>query len=287
MTAGPFAGPDHGDPWLGVDPEMMRFLDWHEARAHAVGGREVRDLGDAILVHDPDDRDPFWNRLSGVRLPEDGGAFDGRLAELLALFAGLDRRPHIWASPLHQRPADLGSRLVGHGFRDVGGGLMMVQSDPGALDRTPTELDGVSLERYRLPPEGDRGRLAIETAGLLVAAFRVDPLVRGRLVIDLERSLEAPELTLYVARVGDTPVATAKRLSFDGASYLSSIGTRPGWQGRGLGALATAEACRDALEIGDAWVYLGVFSENRRARALYERLGFAVLGEPAGDYLLG
>ena len=49
---------------------MMRFLDRHEAQAHAVGGREVRDLGDAILLHDRDDRDPFWNRLSGLRLPE-------------------------------------------------------------------------------------------------------------------------------------------------------------------------------------------------------------------------
>jgi GNAT superfamily N-acetyltransferase len=266
---------------------MMRFLDWHEARAHAVGGRQARDLGDALLVHDPDDRDPFWNRLSGVRLPDDPAAFDGRLAELLALFAGLDRRPHVWASPVHQRPDDIGRRLVDHGFRDVGGGLMMVQVDTGALARTPRELDGVTLERYRLPPSGDRVRLADETAGLLVAAFRVDPLVRGRLAVDLERSLETPELTLYVARVGDTAVAAAKRLSFDGASYLSSIGTRLGWQGRGFGALVTAEACRDAIDDADDWTYLGVFSENRRARALYERLGFAVLGGPAGDYLLG
>jgi len=266
---------------------MMRFLDRHEAQAHAIGGREVRDLGDAILVHDPDDRDPFWNRLSGLRLPEDPDAFDGRLAELLALFAGLDRRPHIWASPVHQRPEDLGRRLIGHGFRDLGGGLMMVQVDPAALDRVARHGDVAAVERHRLPPMEDRARIADETAGLLVAAFRVDPIVRGRLAVDLSRSLDAGELTLYVVRIGGTSVATAKRLSFDGASYLSSIGTRPGWQGRGLGALVTAEACRDAIADGDGWTYLGVFSDNRRACALYERLGFAALGGPAGDYLLG
>jgi ribosomal protein S18 acetylase RimI-like enzyme len=273
MTAIPLARPEPGDRWLGVDAAMMRFLDWHEARAHAIGGRQARDLGDAILLHDPNDRDPFWNRLSGLRLPEDAEAFDGRLAELLALFAGLDRRPHVWASPIHQQPDDLGHRLVAHGFHDLGGGLMMVHADRRALVGVPRQLEGVDVERHRCPLPAERDGLADETAGLLVAAFRVDPLVRGRLAVDLLRSLAAPELTLYLARVDGIPVAAAKRLSFDGASYLSSIGTRPGWQGRGIGE-------------GDGWIYLGVFSENRRARALYERLGFAALGGPAGDYLL-
>jgi len=286
MTAIPLARPEPRARWLGVDAAMMRFLDWHEARAHAIGGRQARDLGDAILLHDPNDRDPFWNRLSGLRLPEDPDAFDRRLAELLALFAGLDRRPHVWASPVHQRPEDLGSRLLAHGFQDLGGGLMMIQADPAALRSAPRRLDGVDLERHRCPPPAERDRLGDETAGLLVVAFRVDPLVRWRLTVDLARSLAAPELSLYLARVDGVPVATAKRLSFDGASYLSSIGTRPGWQGRGLGSLLTAEACRDAIDEGYAWTYLGVLGENRRARAVYERLGFAVLGGPAGDYLL-
>jgi GNAT superfamily N-acetyltransferase len=287
MTAGPLAGPVRTDPLLGVDSDRMRFLDLHEARAHAIGGREVRDLGDAILLHDPHDRDPFWNRVSGLRLPEDPDAFDRRLGELLTLFASLDRRPHLWADPVHQRPADLGPRLARHGFRDLGGGLLMVLVEPGALDLAPTELEDVRLERYRRPPEARRPRLADEVAGLLVAAFRVDPFVRPRLTADLLLSLDSPELHLHVAWSGETPVAVAKRLSFDGASYLSSIGTRPGWQGRGLGALVTAAATRDAVADGDTWTYLGVFSDNRRAHGLYARLGFADLGGPAADYLLG
>jgi ribosomal protein S18 acetylase RimI-like enzyme len=287
MTSHPSGGPVRDHPTLGVDPATMRFLDLHEARAHAVGGREVRDLGDAILLHDAQDRDTFWNRLSWVALPDDPGAFDARLAELLALFAGLDRRPHVWEAPIHQRPADLGRRLGSHGFRDLGGGLLMVQVDPAALAAAPDAIEGVTLERHRLPGERLRDRLADETAGLLVAAFRVDPFVRPRLTIDMARSLEAPELHLYLARVGGTAVAVAKRLSFDDASYLSSIGTRPGWQGRGLGAMVTAAACRDAAEDGDGWTYLGVFESNRRARTLYERLGFAALGGPGGDFLLG
>lgn len=281
------ADPVRDHPTLGVDATIMRFLELHEARAHAAGGREVRDLGDAILVYDPRDRDPFWNRLSGLALPDDDDAFDARLAELIALFAGLDRRPHAWESPVHQQPPDIADRLRAHGFRDGGGGMSMVLVEPQALDRAPDALDRVVLECYNVPPPGDRERLADEAAGLLVAAFRVDPFVRPRLAVDLERSLAARELHLYVARVGSTAVAVAKRLSFDGASYLSSIGTRPGWEGRGLGALVTAQASRDAIAIGDGWIYLGVFADNHRARGLYERLGFAVLGGPSGDWLLG
>ena len=130
----------------------------------------------------------------------------------------------------------------------------------------PDALDGIGLERHHLPAERDVERLADDAAGLLVAAFRVDPFVRPRLAVDLARSLGSPELHLYLARVGATAVAVAKRLSFDGASYLSSIGTRPGWQGRGLGGFVTATACRDAIADGDRWTYLGVFSHNRRAQ---------------------
>ena len=32
--------------------------------------------GDALLLHDPQDSEPFWNRLQAVRWPEDPDAFD-------------------------------------------------------------------------------------------------------------------------------------------------------------------------------------------------------------------
>ena len=70
-------------------------------------GPDLRDLGDAILLHDPADAELFWNRLEGLRWPDDPGAFDRRLTEILVLFASIGRTPHIWASPLHDSPADL------------------------------------------------------------------------------------------------------------------------------------------------------------------------------------
>jgi ribosomal protein S18 acetylase RimI-like enzyme len=282
---GEVARDDGGPASVELDPATMRALALHEARAHALVGRRVVDLGDAILLHDPRDDDPFWNRLSGLRLPEDPEAFRRRLDVLIAMFAGLGRDPHVWASPLHDTPADLPARLEARGFVDLGRGLTMILADPSRAVAHSDLAARVVLERHNRPPAADRERLASEVAALLVAAFRVDPLARLGLATDLEASFEAPELTLYVARVGETPVAVAKRATFDGATYLSSIGTRPGWQGRGLGTLVTVAAVRDGLAEGTGITYLGVFDDNRRARGLYERLGFATVGSAAGDFL--
>lgn len=269
-----------------VDDATMRFLEWHEAMAHSIPGREVRDLGDAVLLHDRVDRDPFWNRLSAMRLPVDAADFDHRLTELLRLFDRLDRSPHAWLPPAHRVPIDVADRLRERGFHDVPGGLVMRLVDRGPVRGVLDTLPGVTVEHHRRPARHDRPRLADEAAALLVAAFRVDPFARFRLARDLDEAFGSDELHVYIARVGATPVAVAKRLAFDGASYLSSIGTRPGWQGRGLGTLITAACIRDSVAAGERHVYLGVREENVRARTLYERLGFARIGDNARDLLL-
>ena len=78
----------------------------------------------------------------------------------------------------------------------------------------------------------------------------------------------------------------AKATTFDRASYLASIGTRPRFRGRGLAALVTRMATVHGLGEGARWVYLGVFSENVTAVRLYRRLGFQPVGDPAPDLLL-
>ncbi|HYM84995.1 MAG TPA: hypothetical protein VEY67_12690, partial [Candidatus Dormibacteraeota bacterium] len=135
-------------PRVVVDPGTMRFLALHEARAHAMDGRIVSDLGDVVLLHDPRDDDPFWNRLSAVRLPEDPEAFARRLEELVEMFATLGRQPHVWAAPLHDTPADLPARLEARGFVGVGHGLTMVLADPARALVSPEVDARVTLERH-------------------------------------------------------------------------------------------------------------------------------------------
>jgi ribosomal protein S18 acetylase RimI-like enzyme len=271
-----------------IDAATMRRLTVHEARVHATPGRDVRDLGDAILVHDPIDPEPFWNRLAAVRWPTDTSAFDQRLTEILVLFASLGRQPHVWPSPLHDTPADLVERLGANGFRDMGESCVMVLADPGpgqVLAERPLS-SGVAIERL----SGIRGRTADDAAAAIVDvladAFDVGSERRLAVTAETITSLARPTFVHYLARQDGRPVAVARRATFDGLSYLSSIGTASWGRGRGFGRLVTAVASSDAIVAGSEWTHLGVFADNRGAIRLYRELGFERVGEACPDLLL-
>ncbi len=271
---------------LRLDDATIRRLERHETDAHAIPSREVRDLGDALLLLDPRDVDPFWNRMVSIRWPDDPAAFDRRLTEALALFGLVARRPHIWPSPDHAQPSDLVQRLEANGFQDVGGGHVMVLQDQAACGPIADgELDpGVSVQAIVRPTDATANDVA-EVAGVLVDAFGAPPRRTDELAGDLRLTLDDPRIALALARVDGIPAAVAKATTFDGCTYLSSIGTRPGFRGRGLGALVTRQVVATAARPDVRFTYLGVFSGNEPARRMYERLGFASIGE-APDMLL-
>ncbi len=271
-----------------IDPATMRRLTLHETQVHALPGRAVRDLGDAILLHDPVDPEPFWNRVAAIRWPTDAGAFDRRLTEMLVLFASLGRQPHVWPSPLYDTPGDLVARLKANGFRDTGEGSVMVLAEPApaqALAARPLAPD-VVIERL----SGIRGRVANEAAlaivDVLADAFDVGSDRRLGVTAETISSLGRTTFTHYLARWQGRPVAAARRATFDGISYLSSIGTATWGRGRGFGRLVTAVASSDAVAAGSELTHLGVFADNRAAIRLYRDLGFDRVGESCPDLLL-
>jgi ribosomal protein S18 acetylase RimI-like enzyme len=270
-----------------IDDATILRLERHESHAHAIPSREVRDLGDALVLVDAHDADPFWNRMVSVRWPAAPAAFDRRLNEALALFSLLRRQPHVWPSPDHNRPEDLAARLVANGFRDVGGGHVMVLRDVAAcVPVDPAELDeGLTLRTIARPEDAGPDDVA-DVARVLVASFGALPDRAVALAADLRRTLGDPRVVLVLARVNGLPAAVAKATTFDGCTYLSSIGTHPAYRGRGLGGLVTRRAVEVGATGGAEIVYLGVFSGNAPAMALYRRLGFASIGE-APDLLLG
>jgi ribosomal protein S18 acetylase RimI-like enzyme len=270
-----------------ISPTAARWLARHEARCHALSSREVRELGDGVLLYDPTDREPFWNRLAGVAWPDSPGAFDHRLAEVIALFASLDRIPHVWPSPGFDEPPDLTERLLAHGFEDLGAGMLMgLEPEHAALDVTPPpdvtihRLDGLAP----LPPDADETIRGI--ADVLAQAFTIEPAHADAIEADTRAALGNGAFHAVLARVGGEAAATARRTTFDGASYLSSIGTRPRFRGLGLGGLITALAARDSVAAAIRLTYLGVFADNDVARRLYGRLGFVPIGRPGPDLLL-
>jgi ribosomal protein S18 acetylase RimI-like enzyme len=281
-----------------LTPSDVRWLMWHEACSHGLVGREIRNLGDAVLLHDPTDGEPFWNRLVGLDWPRPAGAFDRRLTEALALFAGLDRIPHVWPIPGYDGPPDLIDRLLSHGFEDHGGGMLMVLD----ADRAPEGLrddrraDGfgrdatadphVTVERLHRVNGPAAEEAAQGIAAVLMSSFNVEPVRRVAIELEAIQGLTDDAYHAILVRVDGKPAAVARRTTFSGASYLSSIGTDPEFRGRGLGRLVTATAVADAVVEGSRWIHLGVFEDNAVAQRLYRSLGFEPVGGVAPDLLL-
>jgi ribosomal protein S18 acetylase RimI-like enzyme len=273
---------------IDIDPATMQRLMLHEARVHAAPGRDVRDLGDAIMLHDPTDPEPFWNRLASIRWPTEPEDFDRRLTEILILFASLARQPHVWPSPVHDTPSDLVARLMANGFRDMGAGMLMALADPSRVDTAtePALPPHVTLERAAGITGPGAQALAVAIVAVLADAFDVTedrvPGVRSETVT----SLGNPWFTHYLLRLEGRPAAVARAATFDGLTYLSSIGTTSWGRGRGFGRIVTAAAVRDALRAGSDWTHLGVFADNELAIRLYTGLGFDQVGGPGPDLLL-
>jgi ribosomal-protein-alanine N-acetyltransferase len=69
-------------------------------------------------------------------------------------------------------------------------------------------------------------------------------------------------------------------------AYLSAIGVRPEWRGRGIGRFVTAVLARDAFEAGCRMVHLGVAVDNVPAWKAYAAVGFRAVGTPASRLVL-
>jgi ribosomal protein S18 acetylase RimI-like enzyme len=295
-----------------LDPELAERLVLHEARAQQTPARELRDLGDGWLFHDPSDAEPFWNRVIAPRWPSEAGAFDRRLDEVITLFATLGRLPHVRPLPVGCEPADLSRRLLAVGFEAMGADRRMVLADRGrvpellaATEARVAAAFGGSLVRVTQQlvddPAAGRGgarfvpsrrswperRHWAEDASLVLGeAFGVEPARRFALENDVLACVSRPGCAMLLIDIDGEPAAVARRAWTADGSYLSSIGTRPGVRGRGLGALATLLAIRDALETSGSVVHLAVEVDNDAAIHMYEGLGFRLVGDAAPDLLL-
>ena len=131
-----------------------------------------------------------------------------------------------------------------------------------------------------------RRHWAEDAALVLGEAFGVEPARRIALENDVLACVARSGCSMLLVDLDGEPAAVARRAWTRDGSYLSSIGTRPQYRGRGLGALATLLSVRDALEAAGAVVHLAVEADNDPAIRMYAGLGFRLVGDAAPDLLL-
>ncbi|MBD9735949.1 GNAT family N-acetyltransferase [Streptomyces sp. H28] len=206
-----------------------------------------------------------WNGVLWSALTERDA--DAVIAEQTSRFTGLGRTCE-WKLYGHDRPADLGRRLVAAGFT------------PGAVE---TLMIGeiAALDLDAAPPEGVDVVPVTDPAGVgLVAAVheRVFGTDGSRLRRDLLARLAdgSGTVSAVLALAGGEPVSAARLELVPGTGFagLWGGGTLPSWRGRGVYRALVAHRARTAAAHGCRYLQVDASAESR---PILERLGFAAL----------
>lgn len=245
-----------------------------EARAHRWPRRTIREVMGGLLVHDPDDHEPVFNRLVDPDLPDTDTGIDDWLRGVREVFDRIARRPHLWLTAPFDDPRI--ARLERAGFGQVGASRYMYLDDRSAIElaRSGSGTAGAAIERVDMTTP-DRLRAARDVAAVIADAFDLDSAFHVLIEADIVEMLEVAAISFVLVRVEGEAVAVARRTTEGRASLLAAIGTRRGYRMRGFGRLVTSTATHDALAAGSDTVFLGVEDGNDAARHLYERLGYA------------
>jgi ribosomal protein S18 acetylase RimI-like enzyme len=108
----------------------------------------------------------------------------------------------------------------------------------------------------------------------------------GRSVEDTQKIFRASDILLYIAHQADLPCGflLIRMRGIANSPYIASLAVSEAMRGKGVGSelLRFAE---DLLRPDSRHLFMCVSSFNTRAKALYERLGYAVVGE-FKDYII-
>ncbi|WP_369182689.1 GNAT family N-acetyltransferase [Streptomyces sp. Y1] len=247
---------DHDDVLALFDRRLRR-----DARPDSGSTRIERDgavLRQVGTAHD-------WNGVLWSDLDEAGA--DEVIAAQVRYFAGLGLE-FEWKTYGHDRPADLGERLLAAGFIPEDEQSVMVAD----IRDLPTEV--VLPEGVRLVPVTDAAGVDLMAEAAEQAFGKPNPAQRQRLLDQLAQGSET--VTMTVAMAGDRPVSAARMELVPGTEFagLWGGGTAPDWRGRGIYRALVAHRARLAAELG--YRYLQVDASDQ-SRPILQRLGFARL----------
>ena len=174
--------------------------------------------------------------------------------------------PGTWHVGPSMRPADLGARLIAHGFAYAGDDIGMA-ADLGTLPATLETPPGLVIDRVR-----DEQDLAIWTR-TLAAGFgegEREAAWTGEMYRRIGLGDEQP-WRHYLGRLNSVPVATASLFLGAGVAGIYFVFTIEKARRQGIGAAITHAALRDAYALG---YQIGVLGASELGYSVYQRLGF-------------
>ncbi|GGR46282.1 N-acetyltransferase [Streptomyces aurantiogriseus] len=206
-----------------------------------------------------------WNGIVWSSL--DARDADAAIAEQVAYFTGLGRE-FEWKLYGHDRPADLGKRLLAAGFTSEPEETLMIGETRELL------FDADLPDGVRIVPVTDRAGVDL-VADVHEKAFGTDASrLRHQMLARL--TADPDTVVAVVALAGDEPVSSARMELVPGTRFagLWGGGTVEGWRGRGIYRALVAHRARAAADRG--YRYLQVDASDQ-SRPILERLGFAAL----------
>jgi len=202
-----------------------------------------------------------WSGVLWSDLDEDTA--DAAIDRQVRHFAGLGRE-FEWKLYSHDRPADLGERLLKAG---------LVPEDPEAL----MVAEIASLPTEPVLPEGVRIERVTDAAGVQLiieahnAAFGRPSRLAEHFLHQIEHDPDS--LIALVVLAGDRPVCAA-RLEFHQGTDFASLwggGTVPEWRDKGIYKATVAWRTRLAAELGYRFLQVDASADSR---PILGRLGF-------------
>ncbi|MEU9040436.1 MULTISPECIES: GNAT family N-acetyltransferase [unclassified Kitasatospora] len=206
-----------------------------------------------------------WNGVVWSGLDEAGA--DAAIAAQVRHFTALGLE-FEWKAYSHDRPADLGERLLAAGFTPEPDEALMI----ARIADLPTEV--VLPEGVRLHPVTDPAGVDLMVEAHTQAFGTDRPRLRDQMLEHLRHGTDT--VSMVVALAGDRPVSAARMELNSGTGFagLWGGGTAPDWRGRGIYRALVAHRARLAADLG--YQYLQVDASDA-SRPILQRLGFARL----------
>jgi GNAT superfamily N-acetyltransferase len=172
--------------------------------------------------------------------------------------------PHLWFVRSDSRPADLGQRLVAHGWRRLRPGVGM------AIDLSASASPFPPVPDLRIERTANAADIALWGGfhRYLEGGQRDKP--RERLYVSVGLGGEQP-LRHYIAWLGSEPVGALSLFLGHEAAGIYNVYVADQWRRRGIGTATTRLLLEEAHRLGAS---VGVVAPTRESRSMYARLGF-------------